>query len=666
MESLNERIKRLRKEKGLTQLQLAEKLNVTDKAVSKWEVGEANPDLNLIIKLAALFDVSLDYLLTGDETDKKIIVMSNMELCCKNDDVAAFDKLVNYTDDSGVNILDYIKKYESKKVLSKLVEKYAKGEVKYDIKVLAPVLLNYGMCESLIKAGMLDYSFDYRRSLGSNNLYFKSYESNYGPRITLSDYESYRTKYDNRQILFDNWPKNEKILDYYFGFKSLIPDMEEFKKKHPNSKTSFFDNIDYSGVYYDFLTMSIDAKDANKVSLIWKYASAYNKEIIKEAEQEQHSYFMLKPIVSNTEHYHRLVSLSTTQIIELLKMGLFDIAREANEHAHIKMNWNNWKEAKVEENQFKKYELIKNEPNSDIDIRLFDVMVGKIVIISRLLETNDPKFIIDTLKKYPIYNTEYLYKAFKDNKVKEIYEFAVDNDIQRLAKGCFNGTLEQEVFALIYDVIYQMQITGPGCRTSRTSRYKKIFEQDKMNGLNFKMVDKYGVEHDIQIRQRSEEDFFIDDPEELEEEFNGYRKELETLFKSLDAYKNKIMEKYEAKLQMLGLTKDTLTKDFFLEELKKGNIENCVIKLCTLFEIKLKAEGKTGDFSELVNGYCSKFYGDDGWGYDTCFDPHKVDILNRLRMQRNNYLHADAKDVKPLTAEELVECINEICDMEVR
>ena len=39
METLNERIKSLRKEKGWTQLQLAEKLHVTDKAVSKWEVG---------------------------------------------------------------------------------------------------------------------------------------------------------------------------------------------------------------------------------------------------------------------------------------------------------------------------------------------------------------------------------------------------------------------------------------------------------------------------------------------------------------------------------------------------------------------------------------------------------------------------------------------------
>src|SRR5690554_1677662 len=65
METLNERIKKLRKDKRLTQLQLANQLNVTDKAVSKWEVGEGNPDISLLPKIAEIFDVSIDYILTG-------------------------------------------------------------------------------------------------------------------------------------------------------------------------------------------------------------------------------------------------------------------------------------------------------------------------------------------------------------------------------------------------------------------------------------------------------------------------------------------------------------------------------------------------------------------------------------------------------------------------
>ena len=54
-ETIGYRIKTLRKNKGLTQLQLAEKMFVSDKAVSKWETGEGNPELSILIKLAEFF-----------------------------------------------------------------------------------------------------------------------------------------------------------------------------------------------------------------------------------------------------------------------------------------------------------------------------------------------------------------------------------------------------------------------------------------------------------------------------------------------------------------------------------------------------------------------------------------------------------------------------------
>ena len=55
-------IARLRIAQGLTQLELAEKLNYSDKAVSKWERGESLPDIAVLTHLADLFDVSLDSL----------------------------------------------------------------------------------------------------------------------------------------------------------------------------------------------------------------------------------------------------------------------------------------------------------------------------------------------------------------------------------------------------------------------------------------------------------------------------------------------------------------------------------------------------------------------------------------------------------------------------
>ena len=56
-------IKELREKQNLTQAELAEKLNVSDKTVSKWETGAASPDLSMIVPLARLLGVSIDELM---------------------------------------------------------------------------------------------------------------------------------------------------------------------------------------------------------------------------------------------------------------------------------------------------------------------------------------------------------------------------------------------------------------------------------------------------------------------------------------------------------------------------------------------------------------------------------------------------------------------------
>ena len=62
-QTLGMMISSLRKEKGMTQLELAEKMGVTDKAVSKWERDLSFPDINSIPKLAEVFEVSVDGLM---------------------------------------------------------------------------------------------------------------------------------------------------------------------------------------------------------------------------------------------------------------------------------------------------------------------------------------------------------------------------------------------------------------------------------------------------------------------------------------------------------------------------------------------------------------------------------------------------------------------------
>lgn len=79
-ETLGKRIAALRKEKGLTQEQLAEKVGVSAQAVSKWENDVSCPDITLLPLLADLFDVSVDELLGVKPVEPHVIILDKDEV----------------------------------------------------------------------------------------------------------------------------------------------------------------------------------------------------------------------------------------------------------------------------------------------------------------------------------------------------------------------------------------------------------------------------------------------------------------------------------------------------------------------------------------------------------------------------------------------------------
>lgn len=66
-ETVGQRIKYLRKKNGVTQKELAKILYVSESTVSGWERGRAEPNIDFIVRLTALFHVSLNYLIIGNE-----------------------------------------------------------------------------------------------------------------------------------------------------------------------------------------------------------------------------------------------------------------------------------------------------------------------------------------------------------------------------------------------------------------------------------------------------------------------------------------------------------------------------------------------------------------------------------------------------------------------
>lgn len=71
IQNVSTNIAKLRKYHNYTQLELAEKIGYSDKSISKWERGEALPDLIVLVKLANLFDVSLNDLILDDSIKLK-------------------------------------------------------------------------------------------------------------------------------------------------------------------------------------------------------------------------------------------------------------------------------------------------------------------------------------------------------------------------------------------------------------------------------------------------------------------------------------------------------------------------------------------------------------------------------------------------------------------
>lgn len=93
-----------RKKNGLTQIQLAEQLNITDRAISKWETGRSMPDSSIMLELCSLLKISVNELLSGEvismnyyneKAEQNLLEMKKQkEECDKN--MLKFEIIIGY------------------------------------------------------------------------------------------------------------------------------------------------------------------------------------------------------------------------------------------------------------------------------------------------------------------------------------------------------------------------------------------------------------------------------------------------------------------------------------------------------------------------------------------------------------------------------------------
>lgn len=89
----------LRKSRELTQEQLAEQLNVSRQSISKWESGQVIPEVEKIVELSKVFDVTVDYLLKPSEIDElsvktEILEQQQKQMLVRNRNALKFPKIL--------------------------------------------------------------------------------------------------------------------------------------------------------------------------------------------------------------------------------------------------------------------------------------------------------------------------------------------------------------------------------------------------------------------------------------------------------------------------------------------------------------------------------------------------------------------------------------------
>ena len=143
--NIGKKIKELRKQRGITQEQLAESIGVSFQAVSKWENNIALPDITLAPVLASYFDVSMDELFDFSLSKTEIEAESIAEEAykyresdpCRSRNIIE-EGLKNFPDNavllsSLLYVLNYTEKPdETISVANKIIERYARNDLKYD------------------------------------------------------------------------------------------------------------------------------------------------------------------------------------------------------------------------------------------------------------------------------------------------------------------------------------------------------------------------------------------------------------------------------------------------------------------------------------------------------------------------------------------------------
>ena len=626
--SIGKTIATLRKTKGWTQVELAEKLNVSDKAVSKWESEAGLPEISQLPAMATLFGVTIDYLMTGKTPEKEIVTISKAELCAKTDDVSLAEEVKDLpNDENNKNIVDYILQYQSLNVFKKLCEidsSFINRFKMLDAMRLAVVSNSLSILVGKVFSVDRNCKFTFENEDEIKSLlpvedkeYFRNYQDQCNcliPRdfFTLLVTDK-RVNETTLNVFLSN--QNGRECVWYHAFPYLID--EAYKNGNDKLLLKLLEiSRKNNAIAYETIDPIYD-----------NYDSSYNYVL---------NYFFIAPKYGNKGH--GLVRVLKSTIKAALEKGDFDMVQEFNNinidvenfvttkfrRLHESMTKSKCYVATSDEIRVAKLKLDKSVSRTDLEIQ--SAIHNGIVDIKELKEIADFKAVKKALNDYPVHPFELVYRMYQQQKWRELFEFSVDYDINRLSDAILHQNKEE-----IKENILEIW-------TKDNQPYNRL------KSLCFNNNELYVSIREVSYGSRT----------------NHNQKSIQEVIDYLNEVRQRIISELSNKFDKEKIVGE-LTKDYLYSELSKGNKELVIIKLCVRMEAILKCDYNfQGDFSEMLDHFCNQFetYDDESNNYD----PYTPAMLNRLRRQRNSIVHAE-KIGEPMSDDEIKQCIDYICSL---
>ena len=591
--SIGKTIAELRKEKGWTQVELAEKLQVSDKAVSKWEKDDAFPSVEFFPILASLFGVSIDFLMTGKAPEKEIVLMSKIQLCAKNDDVSMLSGIsVNSKDENGKTLADYVLQYESVKV--------------------------YNACKNLhfshadnIRMALIANNIERLNTLKIKELAHKS-DSNIVPqhlRTTMAIITD-----EILHLIVDDPRVSDATFDY------LIAPLNEEPKYKKSSQNVWYWVIPH------LIHMCYEAGKTEKLNKLLAVSLATNEW----ASQQR---------TGDSVHRHREINLGSQYAEDMfgiiiiakktfelaLSNGDIEMVEAFNKINSVPLQIVSQSRYVANADEIRVAKLRKDDSIGADELSVQAALHCGVLCIDEILATKNYKLIKKALETYPVTTYE-LKCSFIESALdylekknwRSLFEYAVDNGYKTLVKCVLARDVESSKKFLNSLFEYIGDITYPDSAKSNS------------NHMVLRDRTRAGKDHASKMA------FIL-------------------------TCKKQIIDDCALQLDMERVT-DDLDEAYFRNELAKGNFEIVIIKLCVRLEAVLRGKYHLeGDFSEMINQYCSK-YGteDDGWGYNV--EAGFVKYLHKLRKCRNSIVHSERSE-EVMSIEEIKFCIEYICRM---